>query len=87
MAGTTDYAERAAMLLRAGAFETVFSVASRLAEQVLDERAWQTLSSSLEVTGAPSSRGRSVNGPRRLKIDAEGKESCPESPLSRWFRG
>jgi hypothetical protein len=51
-------AERAAMFrgLRAAAPEAVFDEASRLAEHVLDERAWQTLKLSLEMTSTPSSR-------------------------------
>jgi hypothetical protein len=51
-------AERAAIFrgLKAGAPEAVFTAALRLAEQVLDERAWQTLKSSLETTSASSLR-------------------------------
>lgn len=51
-------AERAAMFrgLRAGAPEPVVTAALRLAEKVLDERAWQTLKSSLETTSVPSFR-------------------------------
>lgn len=65
-------AEREAMFrgLRAGAPEAVFTAATRLAERVLDERAWQTLRSSLEMTGAPSARvARGLLGPatRSLK--------------------
>jgi hypothetical protein len=49
-------AERMAMFrgLKAGAPVAVFTAASRLAERVLDERAWRTLKSSLETTSSPS---------------------------------
>jgi hypothetical protein len=53
-------AERMGMFraLNGGAPEAVFTAAMRLAEQVLDARAWQTLESSLEATAtsAPSFR-------------------------------
>lgn len=48
-------AERAGMFraLKGGAPAPVFSAASRLAEEVLDARAWQTLKATLETKGAP----------------------------------
>jgi hypothetical protein len=42
--------------LKGGAPEHVVTAGLRLAEQVLDERAWETLKSSLETTSVPSFR-------------------------------